>query len=60
MTKTVPKYVAAVRQMRKQLATLRQETEDLTDRLLILEARAQNEGKRTYTLDEVKKRYGIK
>jgi hypothetical protein len=44
----------------KSIAELRQELEDLTDYLDLLEARAQNFGKRRYSTEQVKKMLGLK
>ena len=43
-----------------QLHKLREEMEDLQDYLDVLEARASNEGKPTYSTDEVRARLGLK
>ena len=45
---------------REQIATLREELDDLNDCLDVAEARVRDEGKPRLTHDEVKKRYGIK
>jgi cell division protein FtsB len=42
-----------------QISALREQMEDLNDYLDLLEARARNKGKRTYTTDEVRKRLGL-
>jgi cell division protein FtsB len=42
-----------------QISALREQMEDLNDYLDLLEARARNKGKRTYTMDEVRKRLGL-
>ena len=42
------------------IAVLRQELEDLVDYLDLLEARAQNFGKRRYSTEQVKKMLGLK
>jgi len=61
MTKTVEKTVVrSIRQKREQIATLRQELEDLNDYLDLTEARVRDEGKPRLTHAEVKKRYGLK
>ena len=61
MTKTIERTVVrSIRQKREQLATLREELENLTDYLDILEARVRDEGKPTLTHEEVKRRYGLK
>lgn len=44
----------------KRIAELRQELEDVTDYLDLLEARAQNFGKRRYSTEQVKKMLGLK
>ena len=45
---------------RLQLEALREEIEDLSDYLDVLEARARDVGKARLSHDEVKKRYGLK
>jgi hypothetical protein len=42
------------------IAELRQELEDLVDYLDLLEARAQNFGKRCYSAEQIKKMLGLK
>jgi len=42
-----------------QISALREQMEDLNDYLDLLEARARNQGKRTYTMDEARKRLGL-
>jgi len=44
----------------ERIAELRQELEDLVDYLDLLEARAQNFGKRRYSTDQVKKMLNLK
>ena len=44
----------------KRIAELREELEDLVDYLDLLEARAQNFGKRRYSTEQVKKMLGLK
>ena len=44
----------------EQIATLREELDDLNDCLDVAEARVRDAGKQRLTHDEVKKRYGIK
>jgi hypothetical protein len=44
----------------KRIVELRQELEDLVDYIDLLEARAQNFGKRRYRAEQVKKMLGIK
>jgi hypothetical protein len=43
----------------KQISSLREQVEDLHDYLDVLEARAQNKGKRTYSTDDVRKQLGL-
>ncbi|HZF01947.1 MAG TPA: hypothetical protein VE344_08635 [Methylomirabilota bacterium] len=38
---------------------VREQMEDLNDYIDLLEARARNKGKRTYTTDEVRKQLGL-
>ncbi|HZL13611.1 MAG TPA: hypothetical protein VFC85_05660 [Verrucomicrobiae bacterium] len=42
-----------------QISTLREQMEDLNDYLDLLETRARNKGKRTFTTDEVRKQLGL-
>ena len=42
-----------------QISSLREQMEDLSDYLDLLEARARNKGKRTFTTDEVRKQLGL-
>ena len=61
MTKTVQKSVVReISRKREQVATLREELEDLNDFLDLTEARLRDAGKLRLTHDEVKKRYGVK
>ena len=46
--------------MLKRMRELRKELEDLVDYLDLLEARAQNFGKRRYSTEQVKKVLGLK
>jgi cell division protein FtsB len=43
----------------KQIGSLREQMEDLNDYLDLLEARARNKGRRTFTTDEVRKQLGL-
>ena len=43
----------------KQIGSLREQMEDLNDYLDLLEARARNKGKPTFTTDEVRKQRGL-
>jgi LytS/YehU family sensor histidine kinase len=61
MTKIVKKVlVRSIHQKREQIATLREELEDMNDYLDLTEARVRDEGKSRLTHAEVKKRYGLK
>ena len=42
-----------------QISSLREQMVDLNDYLDLLEARARNKGKKTFTLDEVRKQLGL-
>ena len=42
-----------------QISSLREQMEDLNDYLDLLEARARNQGKRTFTTEEVRKHLGL-
>jgi LytS/YehU family sensor histidine kinase len=54
------KRVRSISRKREQIATLREELEDLNDYLDLTEARVCDEGKPRLTHAEVKKRYGLK
>ena len=43
----------------KQISLLREQMEDLNDYLDLLEARARNQGKRTFTTEEVREQLGL-
>ena len=43
----------------KQISSLREQMEDLNDYLDLLEARARNKGKPTFTTDEVRRQLGL-
>ncbi|HLX96538.1 MAG TPA: hypothetical protein VKU37_12410 [Verrucomicrobiae bacterium] len=61
MTKTVQQTVVrSISRKREQIATLREELEDLNDYLDLVEARVRDDGKPRLTHDIVKKRYGLK
>ncbi|MGA9452592.1 MAG: hypothetical protein WBW41_14750 [Verrucomicrobiia bacterium] len=61
MTKTVQQTAArSISRKREQIATLRDELEDLNDYLDLVEARVRDEGRPRLTHAEVKKRYGLK
>ena len=61
MTKALPQTVVrSISKKREQIATLREELEDLNDYLDLTEARVRDDGKPRLTHAEVKKRYGVK
>jgi LytS/YehU family sensor histidine kinase len=61
MTKAVQQTVVrSIGRKREQIATLREELEDLNDYLDLTEARVRDEGKPRFTHAEIKKRYGLK
>ena len=61
MTKTAQQTVVrSISRKREQIATLREELEDLNDYLDLTEARVRDAGKPRLTQAEVKKRYGLK
>ena len=61
MTKTAERTVVrSISRKREQIATLRDELEDLNDYLDLVEARVRDEGKPRLTQAEVKKRFGVK
>ncbi len=61
MTKTAQQTVVrSISRKREQIATLREELEDLNDYLDLTEARLRDEGKPRLTHSEVKRRYGLK
>ncbi len=61
MTKLVSQKIdRVIVKKREQLKSLREEIEDLTDYLDVLEARARDLGAVRLSHDEVKKRFGLK
>ncbi len=61
MTKSAQQTVVrSISLKREQIATLREELEDLNDYLDLTEARVRDEGKPRLTHAEVNKRYGVK
>ena len=52
--------VRSISRKREQIATLREELEDLNDYLDLVEARVRDQGKPRLTHAEVKKRYSLK
>ena len=60
VTKAVQQTVVrSISRKREQIATLREELEDLNDYLDLVEARVRDEDKPRLTHAEVKKRYGL-
>jgi len=62
MISTLSEKAAAKNQQKsviKQISSLREQVEDLHDYLDLLEARARNKGKRTFTTEEVRKQLGL-
>jgi len=59
-TNTTSGFKKQRQQILRQVRAMREEVEDLLDSLDLLEARAQNAGKPTYSLAEVKKKLGLK
>ena len=62
MINTPPQKPVLNRQQKtvlKQIGSLREQMEDLHDYLDLLEARARNSGKPTFTTDEVRKQLGL-
>lgn len=55
-----PKSIPRRQALAKEFKRLRAELDDLADTLDLLEARARNLGKPTYTAEEVRKRLGLK
>ena len=61
MTKALQQTVArTISRKREQIATLREELEDLNDYLDLVEARVHDQGKLRLTHADVKKRYSLK
>jgi LytS/YehU family sensor histidine kinase len=61
MTRAVQQTVVrSISRKREQIATLREELEDLNDYLDLVEARVHDKSKPRFTQAEVKKRYGLK
>jgi LytS/YehU family sensor histidine kinase len=61
MTKAVQQTVfRSISRKREQIATLREELEDLNDYLDLVEARVRDKSQPRFTHDDVKKRYGLK
>jgi len=60
MIKATAQFQKQQTRVLKQIRKMREEMEDLHDYLDLLEARAVNEGKGTYTSRQVKARLGLK
>jgi len=60
MARPTAKFQKQQTQVLRQIRKMREEMSDLQDYLDLLEARAVNEGKGTYSTDEVKAKLGIK
>jgi LytS/YehU family sensor histidine kinase len=61
MTKALQQTVVrSISRKREQIATLREELEDLNDYLDLVEARVRDQDKPRFTHSEVRKRYGLK
>jgi len=61
MTKAIQQTVVrSIARKREQIATLRDELEDLNDYLDLVEARVSDQDKPRLTQAELKKRYGLK
>jgi len=61
MTKAIQQTVVrSMSRKREQIATLREELEDLNDYLDLVEARVSDQDKPRLTHEEVKKRYGLR
>jgi LytS/YehU family sensor histidine kinase len=61
MTKAIQQTVVrSISRKREQIATLREELEDLNDYLDLVEARVSDQNNPRLTHAEVKKRYGLK
>ena len=58
MTKT-QSFVREIRRKRQEITRLQSDLNDLLDHLAVVEARAKNAGKPTYSPDEVRARLGL-
>jgi len=58
MTKT-QSFVREIRQKRRVISRLQEDLTDMLDHLAIVEARAKNAGKPTYSLEEVRAKLGL-
>lgn len=57
MTKT-QSFVREIRQKRRVISRLQEDLNDMLDHLAVVEARAKNVGKPTYSLDDVRAKLG--
>ena len=60
MIKPTGKFKKQQTQVLRQIRKMREQMEDLHDYLDLLEARTANEGKATYSINEVKVKLGLK
>jgi hypothetical protein len=60
MIKATAKFAKQQSKVLRQIRKMREEMEDLHDYLDLLEARAVNEGKATYSTRDVKQKLGLK
>lgn len=58
MTKT-QNFVRVIRQKRREISRLQEDLTDILDHLAVVEARAKNVGKPTYSLAEVRAKLGL-
>ena len=58
MTKT-QSFVRELRQKRREISRLQEDLTNMLDHLAVVEARAQNAGKPTYSLDEARAKLGL-
>jgi hypothetical protein len=58
-TEKKPAFATQKRHIVKQISKLREEVDDSIDYLDLLEARAKNEGRRTYSTEEVRDQLGL-
>ena len=59
MTKT-QSFFREIRQKRREITRLRGDLDDTLDHRAVVEARAKNAGKPTYSIDEVRARLGLR
>ena len=58
MTKT-QSFVREIREKRRVISQLQEDLNDMLDHLAVVEARAKNAGKPTYSLDEARTKLGL-